>query len=160
MAIALNGSGCSLVGDEVGAVEGTYRFSNAFGYVERIVVRPDYVKDLRFAVEGEVSLEEADGQVEGTGTCIRSRESLEQPGDIEDNQDQTTILKFTAQREGDRLVQVRIDGCAFPRRMEGRIERGRIVLNTDLDFPVSGGTTVFSDRFGDPSRLIMTRSEG
>ncbi|MFT5144208.1 MAG: hypothetical protein ACI80V_001896 [Rhodothermales bacterium] len=157
-------SGCSLLagcgllgGDET--VGGTYVFSNAYGYEETIVVRPDFEEHLRFEVAGQVVIEERDGTLSGEGSCTKTIISLRLPDSLEQRTESTAGVTFTGTRSGNRLVDVDLTGCAYPRTMTGEVRGGRIVLETDLDFPVSRGTTLISDRFGDPTRLEMTRSD-
>lgn len=151
-------TGCSLMGDEDDA-SGTYRFENSYGYFETVVLLPDQQEELRFSVTGEVTIEDADGNLSGSGTCTRTSISTRHPEGVETRTDQTQTASVSGTRSGSSISALRITGCAYPRAMFGRLERGRIVLNTDLDFPVSRGTTVISDRFGDPSRLVMNRSD-
>ncbi|NNE71950.1 MAG: hypothetical protein HKN29_16515 [Rhodothermales bacterium] len=150
-------AGCGLVGSEE-PVDGHYAFANAFGYVETVVVQNGGFEELRFEVTGTLTLQEGDGSVTGNGSCTRTTISTVQPEDIETRTEVTDTATFSGLRSGSSLTGVRLAGCAFPRPMFGSIEKGRLVLNTDLDFPVSRGTTVISDRFGDPKRLVLTRS--
>jgi hypothetical protein len=161
MAVALLGlaaSGCGLLGGgSVDDVSGTYLFSNEYGYTETIVIRPDFSRIERFGVVGSILISDADGVLSGSGTCTRSSLELVQPDGLEQLVESTSAVSLTGRRSGSSISDFRMSGCAFPRPMEGRVEGGRIVLSTDLGFPVSRGTTLISDRFGDPTRLVMTR---
>jgi hypothetical protein len=150
--------GCGLLGGDQ-AVGGAYVFSNAYGYVETIVIRPGFEEQLRFEVEGRVDIQDVDGALSGEGSCTKTIISLQLPDSLAQRTESTAPLTLTGTRNGDRLVDVDLTGCAYPRTMIGDVRGGRIVLETDLDFPVSRGTTVFADRFGDPTRLEMTRSD-
>ncbi len=158
--LAMAGGGCGLLGNDSTAVDGTYQFENEFGYRETIVIRPDYEKDERFVVTGFVRIEETDGVLSGSGSCTRTSLEVVQPGGLERLTEDTQELTFSARRKKSSILDVRISGCAFPKPMEGRLDGGRIILMTDLGFPVSRGTTLISDRFGDPTRLVMTRTQG
>ncbi len=149
---------CGLAGDEDDA-SGTYRFENSYGYFETIVLQPDRWEELRFSVTGQVTVQDVDGDVSGSGSCTRTAISIRHPDGEETRTDLTEEATVSGTRSGSRLSDFRISGCAYPRAMFGRLEGGRIVLDTDLDFPVSRGTTVISDRFGDPSTLVMNRSD-
>lgn len=156
--VALLASGCSLIGSD-NKVDGAYTFANAFGYVETIVVQPDGYDELRFEFEGTVVLQEVDGGLTGTGSCTRTTTRTSQPGSEQERTVVTDNVTVSGDKSGAKLTNVRITGCAFPRPMFGTVGDGRIVLDTDLDFPVSRGTTVISDRFGDPTRLVLTSSD-
>lgn len=156
--VALLAGGCSLIGSDTD-VDGQYSFANAFGYVETIVVQPDGFDELRFEFEGTVTLEAVNGQLSGTGTCTRTTTRTSQPGGEQEQTVVTDNVTVSGDKSGAKLTNVRMTGCAFPRPMFGTVDDGRIVLDTDLDFPVSRGTTVISDRFGDPTRLVLTSSD-
>jgi hypothetical protein len=151
-------TGCGLLGGD-DSVGGRYDFSNAYGYVENIVIRPDFEEQLRFEVLGQVVLQDLDGAVSGEGSCTKTIISLQLPDSLEQRTVSTAQATFTGTLNGDRLKDVDLTGCAFPRTMLGNVRGGTIVLKTDLDFPVSRGTTLISERFGDPTRLEMTRSD-
>ncbi|MFT4603503.1 MAG: hypothetical protein ACI9W4_000218 [Rhodothermales bacterium] len=151
-------AGCGLAGAEDDA-SGSYRFENSFGYFETIVLQPDRGEELRFTVTGQVTIHDVDGALSGSGTCTRTAISVQYPEGVETRTDRTEDASISGTRAGSRISDFRISGCAYPRAMSGRLEGGRIVLDTDLDFPVSRGTTLISDRFGDPSGLVMNRSK-
>ena len=151
-------AGCDLSGSEEDAT-GSYSFENSYGYAETIVLQPGRWEELQFSVAGQVDLQDVDGALSGTGTCTRTSVSIQHPEGEETRTEETLQAVVSGMRSGSKLTNFRISGCAYPRAMIGALQKGRIVLDTDLDFPVSRGTTVISDRFGDPSSLVMNRSE-